>query len=434
MRENPTSTQVSMSMNKIDREQCIQRNDFLRFALLVPKLWGNKSARKWSDVSKHRTEYLEWKLFSPMPACVLQKLTYFPCLRTDEKSVLVNHPFLLACRLGCSRILLMTSWNLPDEVFSEEGIVDLSQARLQRLPSPENQEVPHAVEPSANGFPASSTGSVCVANENELLALMGRNNVMMNQISLLLTPAVGTCFSLTAEDDSMSVSELFMHPLHTLIYGYQQPQSSTVRCLMKTVQNLSRRGMTVACFTRLMHDLIVEADCVCRVVKHRHFPNTSEKEALSWETYSTEVTMLACQLSACVAEGTGSWAEALESLCHLFVILIDSVDVASVQKAASYLPRKHLPSIVRIFQEQRLRRRFNSSSIWDPHYALALNIFSDLAKETNLENLCMLRTLESVRGDARAARNLSVLPEPLRELFHVPFQDLYDKLTAGNQA
>ena len=119
----------------------------------------------------------------------------------QDKSVLVNHPFHLACRLGWPWILHMTIWSRPDEVFCEEGIVDLSQARIQRWLSPENQDIPNPVDPSANGSPTGSTGNVSVANENELLALMGRNTVMVNQISLLLTSTVGTCFSLTTEDN-----------------------------------------------------------------------------------------------------------------------------------------------------------------------------------------------------------------------------------------
>ena len=368
-----------------------------------------------------------------MSAFVSKGLTYFPCLPIDEKAVLVNHPLHLACRLGCSRILPMINLNLPDELFSEEGIVDLSQAKIQRLPFSENQEIPNPVDPSANGTPASSTGSFGVATENELLALMGRNNVTIDQISLGLTPTVGTCLSLTAEDDASCMTQLFMHPLNKL-RTQVQPRSSTVEYLWKTVRNMCRRGMTVECLAVLIFFLGADVSEYRSIIDlNRQVPDTMEEEGFDWETYCSEITILACQLTACVVETTGSCTEFLEELCHLFVAMIDVAAVESVQRAASYLPRKHLPSIVRILQEQRQRNRVNSH-FPDIYFALALNMITNMAKETNLQNLCMLKVLECVRGDARAARSLTVLPEPLRELFHVPFQDLYDKLTAGNPA
>jgi len=356
-------------------------------------------------------------------------------VQADENSRLVNHPLHLACRLGHASALEAMG-DLADEILCEEGTVDLSQARIQRWTSRETSMDPNDVCSSEPGKSLQSAVSLEASSGNELLALMTRHNSSVRRISYAVSPVVGTPMSFIDKEDGTCAPLLFVRPLKILSTHLEKSQPSTVEGLWSIVEELSRRGLTADEFRVCMQELHVRMRTSCLraaslLATEEASAGTDGNGVHKNPIFHREVSILACQLLACVAEDRKSFAESLRALwCNLFSMAYVG-EIEPFWKAASYLPKKHLPNlIIHLMWNYRFASRRDPSSHCSQDLLSGLQKIQALAGETSLERLCMLKILESVRGDAQAARNLSVLPEPLRKRFHVPFQDFYDRLIA----
>jgi len=315
--------------------------------------------------------------------------------------------------------------------------VDLSPARIQRLTSRESGMEPNNGCSSERETSLDRGGTLAASSDNELLVLMTRNRSSVGRISYAMSPVVGTPMSLIDKEDRTCAPLLFDELLTKVALRLDTTQPSIVENLWSTVEDLSRRGLPADEFRVCMEKLHTHIWVSCARLKHRigrEDEAAADKDSNGVHknhVFHREVSILACQLLACVAEDTEFFAASLKALWSNLITMVYVGEIEPMQKAASYLPKKHLPSLI-----IHLKENYREECQRDPNSNLSQDMLSGvqrieaLAGETSLERLCMLKILESVRGDARAARNLTALPEPLRERFHVPFQDLYDRLTA----
>jgi len=323
--------------------------------------------------------------------------------------------------------------SISSKVLSEEGVVDFTAARVNRSLSTEGRGELNADDGSTSGASADSADLPIVSSDNELLALLKRSDAKdldsaraaaAGEIQVTGTPIV-----LIGQGDSPCVPVLLELLVNQLFIALPRPQQVDVDSLRNTLREVSRRGMPAERFIYFVgsfyHRLLRMVDTPWRA-RQLH----EAREEVVW---CREMLILVCQLLWCLPKEEVSSRNSLQVVHAIFHSLIKDSASQSYQKAASYLPQKHLNHMIGEFQQEALTLQQQHWWKRSP-IETAVQVLKEVASDRTLQDLCLLPILESVRGDARAARNLSALPEPLRKRFHVPFQDLYDQLYSGTQA
>jgi len=332
----------------------------------------------------------------------------------------------------------------PSSVLCEEGVVDFTTARINRSPSTEGRRELNTADRSTSGASADSMDLRSVSSENELLALLKRNDAQGLDSTMTAAAAeirvTGTPLALIGEGDSQSVPVLLGLLANQLLRTLPRPQQVAVDRLWNTLREMCRRGMparSFVCFARSLSYTVIDKAFTWFILESepsRSAGGTQRRpeqvhEAREEVMWCREMLILVCQLLWCLPKEEVSSTDSLKAVRIIFRLLIHISASQSYQKVASYLPQQHLRHLIETFQQEELTRRNEH-----PQIETAVQVLKEVARDRKLQDLCLLSILQSVRGDARAARNLSALPEPLRERFHVPFQDLYDQLSSGTQA
>jgi len=359
----------------------------------------------------------------------------------------VNHPVHLACRLGC-RSALREMTSVSPNVLCEEGVVDLTTARVNRSSSTEGRGELNTDNRSTSGDSADSVDLPIVSSDNELLALLKRNDAI--DLGSAMTAVAGevqvtgTPLALIGQGDSLCVPILLELLVDKLLIAFPCPSPVAVDSLRNTLRELSRGGLTAGNFNYFVHSLIYTVldkvgtlqrlDCESnRSVGDTQRHTMQLHKAREEVTWCREMLILVCQLLWCLPKEEVSSRSSLKAVRIIFRSLVYDSASQSYKKAANYLPQKHLNHTIKAFQQEELRSQEKQGRKYPP-LETALQVLKQVARHRTLQDLCMLSVLQSVGGDARAARDLSVLPEPLRKRFHVPFQDIYDQLYSGTQA
>ena len=349
----------------------------------------------------------------------------------------MNHPVHLACRLGC-RLALSGMTSISSKVLCEEGVVDFTAARVNRSPSTEGRGELNTDDGSASGASGDSVDLPIVSRDNELLALLMRNDPKGRDSAMTAAAGeiqvTGTPIGLIGQGDSPCVPVLLELLVYQLFSAPPRPQQVAMDSFMKTLREVCRSGMpsrSLCDFVRSFgHIAVVKANALHRleswlslsgVATQAHASQLHKvREEVMW---CGEMLILVCQLLWCLPKQEVSSIISLEAVHTIFRFLTYESASQSYQKAASYLPQKHLSHMIEGFQQEALRAQQQQDKMY-PSMETAVRVLKEVARDRRLQDLSMLKILESVRGDARAARNLSALPEPLRKRLHVPFQDL----------
>lgn len=335
------------------------------------------------------------------------------CPFSDGSSRLVNHPLHLVWKLHPYYPIHaeVSFQHVGEELFREEGVLDLTMAAIADRTSGGPRTEPSPVpEPQHASSPASS-GDMATPKEISLKAWMVKHGFqeLSQNIPALWRPQNVRILPLSDFSTCRFISALLIPAVAKIQGPTARPQ--TVELLWAMISSFCSQPRAMD----FQANQILFFDYLSKDVGH-------------------DALVLLFQVMWAL-DDTDRESEAVLTITGNALGMAVTSGVPFMEAARFLSPKQiqHAIGMLRTSDATQGRNLPDEDDTRRKPYKAAAEALRGLLKGRKLQDVCVLAVMKGVRGDARRVFEEAELTKPTRELFLVPFRGIHDKLKANSQ-